>query len=98
MRLLTLLCALWLCCVQSQVQARTYDDMLASGVLKVAVYENFPPYSFLQNGEARGVDVDLARRLAEGLGLKAELLWVSPGEKLDDDLRNFIWKDRKSVV
>ncbi|MBC9249873.1 amino acid ABC transporter substrate-binding protein [Pseudomonas alcaligenes] len=92
MRLLTLLCALLLCCAQSQAQVRTYDDMLASGVLKVAVYENFPPYSFVRDGEARGVDVDLARRLAEGLGLKAELLWVSPGEKLDDDLRNFIWK------
>jgi polar amino acid transport system substrate-binding protein len=91
MRLLLLLC--WLLCVpMAQAQVRPFDDILASGVLKVAVYENFPPYSFQQDGQARGVDVELAARLAEGLGLKLELLWVTPGEKLDDDLRNFIWK------
>ncbi|WP_376747816.1 MULTISPECIES: substrate-binding periplasmic protein [Pseudomonas] len=91
MRLLLLLC--WLLCLpMAQAQVRPFDDILASGVLKVAVYENFPPYSFQQDGQPRGVDVDLAGRLAEGLGLKLELLWVTPGEKLDDDLRNFIWK------
>nr|WP_313518132.1 transporter substrate-binding domain-containing protein [Pseudomonas sp.] len=91
MRLLLLLC--WLLCVpMAQAQVRPFDDILASGVLKVAVYENFPPYSFQQDGQARGVDVELAARLAEGLGLKLELLWVTPGEKLDDDLRNFVWK------
>lgn len=91
MRLLSLLCGLLLL-GQAQAQVRPYEDMVASGVLKVAVYENFPPYSFQQDGEARGVDVDLARRLADSLGLKTELLWVTPGERLDDDLRNFIWK------
>ncbi|MCQ2046379.1 substrate-binding periplasmic protein, partial [Stutzerimonas kunmingensis] len=63
-----------------------------SGVLKVAMYENFPPYSYQQDGEPRGVDVELARKLAEGLDLKLEVLWVTPDETLDDDLRNFIWK------
>ena len=91
MRLLALLC--WLLCLPlAQAQVRPYDDIVASGVLKVAVYENFPPYSFQQDGQARGVDVDLANALAEALGLKAELIWVIPGEKLDDDLRNYIWK------
>lgn len=91
MRLLALLC--WLLCLPlAQAQVRPYDDIVASGVLKVAVYENFPPYSFQQDGQARGVDVDLANALAAALGLKAELIWVTPGEKLDDDLRNYIWK------
>lgn len=92
MRLLALLCGLALLCTQAQAQVRSFDDMLDSGVLKVAVYENFPPYSFLQGGKAQGVDVDLAQSLAKGQGLQLELLWVTPGEKLDDDLRNFIWK------
>jgi ABC-type amino acid transport substrate-binding protein len=73
-------------------QVRSYDDIVESGVLKVAVYDNFPPYSYRADGKPRGVDVDLAAKLAEGLGLKLELLWVTPGETLDDDLRNFIWK------
>lgn len=78
--------------VLAQVKVRPYDDIIESGVLKVAVYDNFPPYSELRDGTPSGVDVQLAGRLAQALGLKLELLWVVPGEKLDDDLRNFIWK------
>ncbi|MGH8355834.1 MAG: substrate-binding periplasmic protein, partial [Pseudomonas sp.] len=93
MRLFALgLCWLLLGWAQAQAQVRPYDEIVASGVLKVALYENFPPYSFQQDGQPRGVDVELAQALAEGLQLRLELLWVTPGEKLDDDLRNFIWK------
>ncbi|PTQ72317.1 ABC transporter substrate-binding protein [Pseudomonas sp. GV071] len=90
----TIVCWVLCLCVPlvSDARVRPYDDIVASGVLKVAVYEHFAPYSFEENGKARGVDVDLAQALAEGLGLKLELLWIVPGEKLDDDLRNFIWK------
>ena len=37
------------------------------GVIEVAVYENFPPYSYRQNGRATGVDVDVARALERSL-------------------------------
>jgi ABC-type amino acid transport substrate-binding protein len=83
------------CCALAQadvVKVRAFDDIIDSGILKVAMYENFPPYSFQADGEARGVDVELARKLAAGLDLKLELLWVTPDETLDGDLRNFIWK------
>lgn len=89
--------ALWLtlCCALAQadvVRVRAFDDIIESGVLKVAMYENFPPYSYQQDGQPRGVDFELGQKLAEGLGLKLEVLWVTPDETLDDDLRNFIWK------
>ena len=92
-----LVLALWLtlCGALAQaeiVKVRAFDDIIESGVLKVAMYENFPPYSYQHDGEPRGVDVELARKLAEGLGLKLQVLWVTPDETLDDDLRNFIWK------
>lgn len=92
-----LVLALWLtlCGALAQaeiVKVRAFDDIIESGVLKVAMYEKFPPYSYLHDGEPRGVDVELARKLAEGLGLKLQVLWVTPDETLDDDLRNFIWK------
>lgn len=93
-QLLAALCML-MYCVMAQadvVKVRAFDDIIDSGVLKVAMYENFPPYSFTVDGEPRGVDVELARKLAAGLGLEVELLWVTPDETLDDDLRNFIWK------
>jgi polar amino acid transport system substrate-binding protein len=93
MRLLVLvLCSLLTLAQVAQAQVRPFDDIVASGVLKVAVYENFPPYSFQEDGQARGVDVELAQQLAASQDLKLELMWMTPGEKLDDDLRNFVWK------
>ena len=88
------LCLLLACALARAdiVKVRAYDDIIDSGVLKVAMYERFPPYSFIADGEPRGVDIELANALAERLGLKVELLWVTPDETLDDDLRNFIWK------
>jgi polar amino acid transport system substrate-binding protein len=87
-----LLSGLLLCCQTVQAQIRSYDTMIESGVLKVAVYEDFPPYSFQDNKQSRGVDVDLAAALAKALGVRLELLWAPPGEKLDDDLRDSIWR------
>jgi polar amino acid transport system substrate-binding protein len=87
-----LLSGLLLCCQALQAQVRSYDTMIESGVLKVAVYEDFAPYSFQDNQQPRGVDVDLAGALAKALGVRLELLWAPPGEKLDDDLRDSIWR------
>jgi len=77
---------------QAQAPVRSYDSIIESGVLKVALYEDFPPYSFQQDGQPRGVDYEVARALASGLGLKLELIWAPAGEKLDDDLRDYIWR------
>lgn len=75
------------------VQARTYDDIIASGVLTVALYENFPPYSYRdETGEPTGIDVEMARHIALSLGLKAQWLWISAGETVEDDMRNAIWR------
>ncbi|WP_439861984.1 substrate-binding periplasmic protein [Pseudomonas sp. MBLB4136] len=89
-----LLAALWLAAlpVHAQAPVREYDSIVESGVLRVAVYQDFAPYSFQQDGQARGVDVELARALADGLGLELALIWAPPGEKLDDDLRDYIWR------
>jgi ABC-type amino acid transport substrate-binding protein len=93
MRLLAVLfTALLLCCQTVQAQVRTYDEMIAAGELKVAVYKDFAPYSFEDGGQARGVDVDLAKALAKALGVRLELVWAPAGEKLDDDLRDYIWR------
>jgi ABC-type amino acid transport substrate-binding protein len=59
-----------------------------SGNLKVAVYNEFAPFS--EGGT--GIDVDLAQALADKLGLKLQLLPFSAGENLRDDLRNMVWK------
>ena len=99
MRPIRLLLWLWLgvlglCAGQVLAQApvRSYDSITESGVLKVMLYQGFAPYSFQQDGQPRGVDYEVAKALAKGLGLTLEVIWAQPGEKLDDDLRDYIWR------
>ncbi len=58
------------------------------GVLTVALYKDFAPFS----DEGHGIDVDLAQALAAKLGVKMSPLWFNAGEKTDDDLRKMVWK------
>jgi len=65
-----------------------WDKIRQSGNLKVAVYDQFAPFS----DRSSGIDVDLAQALAKKLGLKLSLLPFPAGETLSDDLRNMVWK------
>lgn len=65
-----------------------WEKVRQSGSLKVAVYEQFAPFS--EHGA--GIDVELAQALARKLGLKLSLLPFPAGENLGDDLRNMVWK------
>ncbi len=65
-----------------------WDKIRLSGSLKVAVYEQFAPFS----EKGAGIDVDVAQALAGKLGLKLSLLPFPAGENLGDDLRNMVWK------
>ncbi len=71
---------------------RDYDRVVESGYLKVGMYQNFPPYSYEVDGEVRGVDADVGRRIAEELGVEFRAHWIVPDENLGDDLRNNVWK------
>jgi cystine transport system substrate-binding protein len=64
------------------------EKIRKSGILKVAVYTDFAPFS--KNNA--GIDVDLAEALAKKMGLKLSLLPFPAGENLNDDLRNMVWK------
>ena len=35
-------------------QAREYDDVIASGYVRIGLYRDFPPYSYLDRGEPAG--------------------------------------------
>lgn len=59
-----------------------------AGVLKVALYRSFAPFS--DNG--RGADVEVAEALAAKLGLRFSALWFDADENMEDDLRNMVWK------
>ncbi len=68
------------------------DTIVERGYIEFALYEDFPPWSFEENGEARGVDVDIGRVIADELGVEPKFRLVAAGENLEADLRNWIWK------
>ncbi|MDX2308295.1 MAG: transporter substrate-binding domain-containing protein [Hyphomicrobium sp.] len=72
--------------------ARPLDEVTASGTLNVVAYVDNAPFSYDDNGTARGIDVDLAHALARELGVKAEIVLRMQGEEVDDDLRANVWK------
>ncbi|MFZ7090730.1 transporter substrate-binding domain-containing protein [Primorskyibacter sp. 2E233] len=74
------------------IVGQDYDQIVERGYMTVAVYDDYPPYSWLEDGKARGVDVDVAREIAKYIGVEARFNFVAAGENLDADLRYNIWK------
>lgn len=63
------------------------------GSLSVAMYDDFPPYSYKGEGNRlSGVDVDLGKALAEKLGVSFQAKLFTADENMSDDLRNNVWK------
>lgn len=60
----------------------------STGIIKVAVYKEFAPF----NDGGKGIDVDIAAKLAEKLGVRLSLLPFDADENMDDDLRNMVWR------
>lgn len=83
--------AVSLACAALAVAAPAHADLdkiRQAGILKVAVYNDFAPFS----ANNTGIDIDLAEALAKKLGLRLSLLPFPAGENLNDDLRNMVWK------
>ncbi len=81
-----------ICFISSTSYARSLDDIKESGDIIMAVYENFPPYSYKEDGVAKGIDIDIATKVAKKIGVKPVWYWTGSDENLGDDLRNVIWK------
>ncbi len=87
-----LLSTLMLFFIAFGVDARSFDDVIDSGYIEIAVYKDFPPYSFTDEGEASGIDIEIGKIIAAELGVEPRWFWFNADETLDDDLRNAIWK------
>lgn len=75
-----------------RVTARPLDEVRAANMLRVVVYRDNPPFSYLEGEEARGIDVDIGRAIARELGVEAEIIPRMFAEDVDDDLRFNVWK------
>ncbi len=80
------------CFIAPFAHARYYDEVIESGFISVGVYRDFPPYSYIKDGKAVGIDIEIAKVIAKALNVKLTIFWVTPDENLEDDLRNTIWK------
>lgn len=70
-------------------RADSLETIRQRGRLRVAVYNDFPPYSM---AGGKGIDADVARAIAAKLGLTAEVVGYNADEDMNDDLRNMVWK------
>ena len=54
------------------------DDITKAGVIKIGIFEDFPPFASLGSDmKLQGYDVDMADMLAKALGVKAELVGIT---------------------
>ena len=78
--------------VARDIVGQDLDTIRERGWIEFAVYEEFAPYSYKKGGKPAGVDIEIGRLIAAELGVKPRFYFVSAGENLDADLRNFVWK------
>jgi ABC-type amino acid transport substrate-binding protein len=76
----------------TDLQARPFDEVVEGGTLRIAVYRDFPPFSYHREGKLVGVDVDLGKSIASQLGVRPSFMPITADENVDDDLRNAVWK------
>ncbi|KAF3997691.1 transporter substrate-binding domain-containing protein [Glaciimonas immobilis] len=58
-------------------------DIQKSGTLRIAVPQDFPPYgSVTSDMQLQGLDIDVAKLLAKGMGVKAELIPVGSANRM----------------
>ena len=71
-----------------RLSATPLDRVRERGVLTAGVYHDMPPFHV----HGKGIDVELARALAESLGVKLALLPFHADDNMNDDLRNMVWR------
>ncbi len=76
----------------SPLQAAPLAKVRETGVLRVGLYADNRPWSWDQDGKPVGIDADLARALAESLGVRADIALFLADEDISDDLRNVVWR------
>lgn len=74
--------------------AADLSDILESGTVRIAVPESFAPFGALgASGEYEGYDVDVAKLIAEDLGVELELVPVTSNQRIP-----FLETDRVDLV
>ena len=75
LRWLALIIAALLCLTGCAAGNDTWPQIEGSGVLRIGVDPTFPPFATADGADAQGLDIDLARALADELGLEAQFTY-----------------------
>ena len=94
-KILSIIAALFMAVTTVTVaKAGDLAEILADGVVKIAVPESFAPFGSVgATGEHEGYDVDVAKLIAEDLGVKLELVPVVSKQRIP-----FLETDRVDLV
>lgn len=74
------------------IVGQDFDTILERGYLTFAVYEDFAPYSWLDGADAKGIDIEIAKVIAEEIGVAARFNFFASDENVDADFRNQVWR------
>lgn len=67
----------------AQAEARSLDDIISSGTIRVGVNPNFPPMSsYGATNEFEGFDIDVGNKIAEALGVEAEFVPTETAQRV----------------
>jgi polar amino acid transport system substrate-binding protein len=78
----------------AQARADALQDILERGTVRIGVPIDVPPFGFTDaNQEPVGLDVDLARQVAEGLGVELELQQITGINRIP-----FLLTDKVDIV
>lgn len=73
-------------------EAAPLEKVKETGILRVGLYDNNRPWSWDDGGKTVGIDADIARAVAEALGVRVDLALFAADEDVSDDLRNVVWR------
>jgi len=83
LRKIILLIALFVFAASTTAAARTLDEIISDGTLRIGVNPNFPPMSsFGMTNQLEGFDIDVGRRIADALGVKAEFVTTEAAQRV----------------
>jgi polar amino acid transport system substrate-binding protein len=83
LRKFILLITLFVFAASTTAAARTLDEIISDGTLRIGVNPNFPPMSsFGMTNQLEGFDIDVGRRIADALGVKAEFVTTEAAQRV----------------
>ena len=82
-RKILLATALFILTAMASVHARTLDEIISDGTIRIGINPNVPPMSsFGMTNQLEGFDIDIGNMIAEALGVDAEFVTTATAQRV----------------